>query len=736
MAFIYSLRESHPDISVFWVHAGSAARFRQAYLSIAQECGMTGWDDPNADVLALVKTWLERQHHGRWLMVVDNADDETIFYSSQDDAPGGYAQYIPECPNGYVLLTTRNKRVGVAVTKGGPVIEVLGMNQEESGQLIRKMLRETKATDEDVWLLSARLEGLPLALVQAAAYIRMNSMDVRAYLRLLDRSDRNMVELLGKEFQTVGRDSKAPQAVAATWMISMKQIEDQKPLAGELLALMSCFERQAIPRECLQLYVKHYWNEASANSKVPPESPKTSEIDLEEALGILKAFSFISGGNDDSITMHRLVHLITERWLITKDSGPLYWKRTLLILNQLFPADREAYSSRGHAYLPHAQAAIFRLETAAELATYTEEESMTLLLLYRKVANYLFDQGRNIEAKSLNLLAWDALEQLLGVEHPETLRCMIDLSAVLGALHQGKQAETLQRRALEVQRRLLGDDHPNTLTTASELVISLIRLGSLTEAQALLEKNLEILRRTRDENHPLTLDSKRVLSTLLLLRGQPHEAESLISDVLERSRQELGEGHVNTQTALVSMGSVYLHQGRFKEAEEIFWGVGVTLLEEQGLTHPFTLFCFDKLVSTLSAQKRWKEAEEVIKIEIQALRKSPGAVRPTLTYWALLQARLWLDQGKLDEGEGTLAGIFRASRDLAGAEDLSTLVAMHWLAIAVKMQGRDEEAVSLMTECVDIHKRVLGEDDECTKRSAWWLEQWSQAAVEGTKSVK
>ncbi|KAK4119398.1 hypothetical protein N657DRAFT_650215 [Parathielavia appendiculata] len=65
LAYAFWLRETHPDVSVFWVHASSAERFRQAYGFLAQECQVPGYDDPKTDVLQLVKRWLERKDCGR-----------------------------------------------------------------------------------------------------------------------------------------------------------------------------------------------------------------------------------------------------------------------------------------------------------------------------------------------------------------------------------------------------------------------------------------------------------------------------------------------------------------------------------------------------------------------------------------------------------------------------------------------------------------------------------------------
>ena len=64
------------------------------------------------------------------------------------------------------------------------VAKRLPMNEEESVELFRKKLQgeylETDKLDE----LTRELEGLPLALAQAAAFIQMNSLTVHFYLKL------------------------------------------------------------------------------------------------------------------------------------------------------------------------------------------------------------------------------------------------------------------------------------------------------------------------------------------------------------------------------------------------------------------------------------------------------------------------------------------------------------------------------------------------------------------------
>jgi hypothetical protein len=56
--YAYQVRDESLTTWVFWVHAGTQARFEEGYRRIAETTRMDGWDNPKADVLRLVRSWL------------------------------------------------------------------------------------------------------------------------------------------------------------------------------------------------------------------------------------------------------------------------------------------------------------------------------------------------------------------------------------------------------------------------------------------------------------------------------------------------------------------------------------------------------------------------------------------------------------------------------------------------------------------------------------------------------
>ena len=72
-------------VSVSWIHASTAPRIEKGYLDIAKEVNIVGWDsrDPRFDKTLLVKSWLEGNASGRWILILDNADDIDLLYGDR-----------------------------------------------------------------------------------------------------------------------------------------------------------------------------------------------------------------------------------------------------------------------------------------------------------------------------------------------------------------------------------------------------------------------------------------------------------------------------------------------------------------------------------------------------------------------------------------------------------------------------------------------------------------------------
>ncbi|KAJ5117479.1 hypothetical protein N7448_011111 [Penicillium atrosanguineum] len=90
------VRESKPDTWVFWIHASNVARLEHGYQQIAAFVEIPGRDDPKTNILQLVYQRLCDSRNGRWLMVLDNADDDGVFFSGNEfNERGPLVKFLP-----------------------------------------------------------------------------------------------------------------------------------------------------------------------------------------------------------------------------------------------------------------------------------------------------------------------------------------------------------------------------------------------------------------------------------------------------------------------------------------------------------------------------------------------------------------------------------------------------------------------------------------------------------------
>ncbi|PNP74267.1 hypothetical protein FNYG_12316 [Fusarium nygamai] len=333
LAYAHEAHTQNPDLSVFWVYASNEERMKQSYAKIMQQFEIPRGDNE----LELVKQWLEAEHHKPWLMVVDNVDDLDLFYGTR-----GLSRHLPTCPQGKLLVTTRNQQVAVRATKGRCYIEVPRMTESEAQDLLGEHLGSLRPGVADLSTLASKLEYLPLIIVQAASFIKENSISISEYLGLLG-TDKNLVELLDEDFETYGRYPDSFRTVSKTWAISFRQIRRQSELASDLLSIISMFDHQHVPEDFLVTYLSLFYGQEKTLERL-------------RAIGLLKAFSFVSSGEDNSISMHRLIQLVMREWLFREGTIEDFLRKAVLTIHRAscFKTNRDEYTSTGVSdNMPH-----------------------------------------------------------------------------------------------------------------------------------------------------------------------------------------------------------------------------------------------------------------------------------------------------------------------------------------------------------------------------------------------
>ena len=321
--------------------AADASRFSKSYESIALEIPesfrkdhsllvmkQASSHDPlsRSSTLMLVKNWLSGVHSGKWLLIIDNADDPEFFRSSKDQDDGkSLLPYLPQTGNGQVLITSRNQGVALGLVGSQEcLIHVDSMTPSEAVSLLRTELPKDKSTDDDAFELVAAIDCLPLAIKQAIGYINATKGSIGKYLKLISNNDAHQRRLLEKTYRDPRRDlvDDLQDSVVLTWQMSFDKIRSQRPVAANLLSLMGILNRDDIPAQLINISV--------------------DDIEFDEDIGMLLQYSLISSNDDRSLfSMHRLVHLTIRIWL-SKQNTLSKWEAEALAI--IFHAFAEAFA--------------------------------------------------------------------------------------------------------------------------------------------------------------------------------------------------------------------------------------------------------------------------------------------------------------------------------------------------------------------------------------------------------
>jgi tetratricopeptide (TPR) repeat protein len=648
--YAYSIRDASQHTFVFWVHASTRARFEEAYRDIADQLQLPGRSDPKANLLRLVSDWLRDETNGQWVMIVDNVDDLETFFPSrkspQDEADASaqtpLATYLPQSRNGAILVTSRSKDAATRLVGGyNKIREVVAMHESEGLQLLRNKLRDLPNEESAVELLRV-LNGIPLAITQAAAYInRRARMTVVRYLDEFRRDSKKRESLLNWDAGELRRDESASNSVVTTWQISFEQIRRERRSAAELLSLMSFFNPQGIPESMLRRYRRENGGVAQLDDD--------EEIDsaFEEDLDILQAYSLVSiTANSEACEMHALVQFCTRVWLSSFSNAEQWEQKFLVLMAQELPSGEYEHWAKCQQLLPHIEP-FFNSKPAAEEALKVWAQVLT------NAAWYLYMQGSYSIAQEIAAKALAVREKALVLDGRQILVSMEVLALVLQAQGKYDEAEKLNRRALEGYEKELGVQHPNTLTSMGNLALALQYQRKYEEAEKLNRRALEGREKRLGVRHPHTLINMDNLALVLQYQGKYNEAEKLSRRALEGYDKELGVQHPDTLTTVSNLALVLRAQGKYNEAEKLIRRALEGYEKELGVQHPYTLTSVYNLAHLLHTLRRYTEAAELYQRACDGYARQLNSQHPTTIacrkHFAALQQDI--EQNKSGHGE-------------------------------------------------------------------------------------
>lgn len=604
----YAFRYGDEYAHVFWMRAATRDTLAADFVRLAQLLDLPEKDEQDQPrMVAAVKRWLA-VHEG-WLLILDNADDLRLAQ-----------EFLPTSHKGYVLFTTHAQAAGAIAAS----IEVAQLTPREGSLLL---LRWTKLLDLDAPLdqaqaadrtaaerIAREMDGLPLALVQAGAYVEETGCSLADYLRLYATHRK---ELLARHSRFL---IDYPETVATTWSLSFLRVEQQSPAAADVLRLCAFLAPDAIPEELLM--------HGAAELGTVPGAEASDPFKLNEALEVLRRYSLVRrNGKTHMLSIHRLVQIVLKESM-DQEAQRAWAEQTVRAVNAAFPetdygTNHQYYSQY---YLPHVQ------ECAALINEYHLHFPEAARLLHQAGA-FLYIHGFHPQSQSLHQQALAVGEQVFGSEHPAVAESLNALAVL--ARNQGdyEQAERFHRQALAIREKTLGPEHPATARSLNDLGVLYRTQGKYEQAEPLLQQALSIREQALGFEHPDTLITFINLAKLYLEQREYEQAEQLLKQALATGERVLEPEHPLIAHNLNLLARLSFEQENYERAEPL-WKRALTLIEKTyGPEHPATAERLDDLAKLCFAQGRYAQAQSLCQRALSICEKLLGPEHPdTITY--------------------------------------------------------------------------------------------------------
>jgi tetratricopeptide (TPR) repeat protein len=535
-------RDAYPII--WWIRSESADTLRADYAALADELQLPGRvANDLAATVRVIKNWLEASEG--WLLVFDNAESADAI-----------RDYLPHGQKGHVLITSR-ARIWDRVAKS---VRVIRLDVETAAKFLTD---RTESTDLDSARAIAReLDGLPLALEHAAAYVRANEGTTLAEWVTLYREE----HLRMFDPKVTRPPQEHPESVSVTWNMAFERIQ-ATPFAADILNTIAFYAPNDIPLDLVR-----------------PCVTTGSKLDLNAALAALASHSLVERSGD-SLSVHRLVQAVTRERM-----GDSVRKQAIeRALEIALAACPEGNIQNDVATWPIYGRLLPHLRAVAESADAAGLHNETLRNVWLRIDFY--SQYRLADLVTSQHASERALaieESIHGPHHSNVAPLVNNLGSVLRALGDLQRAKEAFEHAVRIGEATYGPDHPNVAMYVSNLGLVLRAQRDLQGAKEAYERALRIDEATYGQDHPNVAIRVNNLGSVLQDTGDLQGAKAAYEQALKIGEATYGPDHPQVALYANNLGLVLQRSGNLQGAKQAIERALRIRLQVFGPDHPAT----------------------------------------------------------------------------------------------------------------------------------------------------
>ncbi|MHB8064436.1 MAG: tetratricopeptide repeat protein [Ruminiclostridium sp.] len=699
-------------------------------------------------VISMVKQWLTKNKN--WLLIIDdvsNIEDISCIEVKKT--------VITSEMEGHIIITTHSQETGFFYLK-----KVEPMSEELGGRFLlkRAKIEGTIKSIIAAELVASEMEGLPLALDYAAAYVERTECDFKEYINIYQEAKKMQLEERRKS------ETAYPESVAITFKLSFDKIKDSNFVAAKILLFCSFLDHN-IPEEIFTESSRHLGLPFNSNNKLNAFNSAIAEI---------RKYSLLNRNiNKKSLGMHKLVQAVLNDYIDRDSKANMIRHLIDAINNILVDPDYENWD-KFERFVPQVTACDKVLK---ELDLYLYRASY----LFNKIGYYLytrscFSQAKYFYSQSMlhldksntidNELNIDILnnkaelyeQQGLFSDGETTVNTAIELCKqiglsdslrasksynILGFILEFKEeyehAEQCFINALEIRTKSLGEED----ILVAEILNNLAKLdgkfGKYKEAEDYYRRSLSIRQKKLNKNHPDIAQTLSNLSTFYIDLGNfskaiDYQEQALSMFIIAYSKDKLEEitgyeeqtpkivinnyingilmdiTHYNIAIALTNLGICYSHIGNYNESDLIL-NKAIDIFEKTyGFEHPEMAKAYSALGKNFYDMGNYDYAEEYFVKANEIWRGRQNVIHIDWPFSLNNLASIYFLKNKFAEAENAYMQALKISEKIYGIKHILTGKIYMNLGLVNQTKGNSPEAIRYYKKALRIFKSIYGNE--------------------------
>lgn len=680
-AIEYAYRYRDEYQTVLWARAESRDVLLTDFATIA---GLLSLPEKEAKEPSLVidgiKEWLHK--HTNWLLILDNVEDLEMV-----------TNFIPSESKGHILLTTRIQ----AMSGWAQRVRIETMLPDEGALLLLRRANVIahdalldEASDADLIKaeeISRTLDGLPLGIDQAGAYIEETELGLEGYFELYQTQQKELLKRRGKQA------ASHPEPVAATWTLSFEKVQRVNPVAADLLRLCAFLYPDAIPEE---IVIEGIFGSMSELSPLA-----TSSIQLNEAIEELLKFSLVRRDSAArTLTIHRLVQAVLKESM--NENMQRHWaERAVQATNRVFPAGEFTTWSLCQKYFPHA------LMSQALIDQWHMAFPEAAQLLY-KVGYYLWERHQYLEAEPFLQCALTIREFVMGKENLDVAQTLNLLGVIYGREDKYDQAVQLLERALASRKKFLDQDNPKVAESLHDLASNFLKQGKIFQAEQYILEAIAIRKKVLGLEDLNTARSLGTLGKIYNLQGKYIQAEQIERQVLAIQEKLLGLEHPDVARSLSNLAVATAYLGNDSEAEQLRRRA-LTILEKiVGREDPLLVYTLNGLAQSLYMQGKFIQARTLANRALKILERTYGPLHFDISYSLTVLASTYEAQKDYRKAESLLQRAKAIREKVRGQDHYELAYTLNSLGQLYFQQSKYIQAEPFFQQALAIYEKAFG----------------------------